>query len=372
MQQLVFWLGAALILYTFFGYALLIGLAARLFSRPNQQSDELPRLTLLIAAYDEEDVLADKIVNSLGLDYPPDCLHVVVVADGSTDATCSIGESFTSRGVVTYFRPERRGKVAAINRVMPFLTDPIVVFTDANTMLAPDSLRMLVRHFADPTVAAVAGEKQVRGGGEGLYWRYESFLKRSDSAISSVMGAAGELFAIRRERFAPPETDTIVDDFVISMRLVQAGWRVIYEPKAIAWEEPTPTLRGEWQRRTRIAAGGVQAIRRLGSLLAWPWGLITWQYLSHRVLRWAVTPILLPALLVLNLSLWSIPPYRLLALGQIVFYLISLVGFYQAHRGKRHGMMYTIFFFVFANLAALAGMVRGLSDRQPVTWARSR
>jgi len=370
--QTIFWLSLLVILYTFGGYPLLIGLAARLFPRPNRQGDDLPPVTLLIAAYNEADVLAEKLENSLGQDYPTDHLRVVVVADGSTDATRAISESYVSRRVVTYFQPERQGKVAAVNRVMPFLTDPIVVFTDANSMLAPDSLRMLVRHFADPAVAAVAGEKQVQGGGEGLYWRYESFLKRSDSAVSSVMGAAGELFALRRTLFSPPEADSIIEDFVLSMRLVQAGWRVVYEPAASAWEEPIQSLAGEWQRRTRIAAGGFQSIRRLSGLLAWPWSRITWQYISHRVLRWAVTPLLLPLLLLVNLALWPIPFYRILALGQIAFYLLALLGFWQARAGKRGGLAYTVFFFVFTNLAALVGMGRGLTNRQSVVWAKTR
>ena len=372
MLQFVFWFCVTLILYTFFGYPLLIGLAARFFPCPNRQGDGLPSVTLLIAAYNEADVLAEKLENSLGLDYPPERLRVMVVADGSTDETRSISQSYASRGVVTHFQPERQGKLAAINRVMPFLTDTIVIFTDANSTLTPTSIRMLVRHFADPAVAAVAGEKQVNGGGEGLYWRYESFLKRSGSAISSAMGAAGELFAVRRVRFVPLEADAILEDFLISMRLILAGWRVIYEPAAIAREEPVRTLWGEWERRVRIAAGGQQAIQRLSGLLAWPWSRITWQYVSHRVLRWAATPLLLPLVLVVNLALWHIPIYRLLALGQIAFYLLALLGFWQARAGKRGGIAYTVFFFVFTNLAALVGMGRGLANRQPVTWTKTR
>jgi biofilm PGA synthesis N-glycosyltransferase PgaC len=372
MLQFIFWFCVTLIFYTFLGYPLLIGLIARFFPCPNRMGDELPCVTLLIAAYNEADVLAEKLENSLGLDYPQERLHVVVVADGSTDETRSISESYFSRGVVTHFQPERQGKLAAINRVMPFLRDPVVIFTDANSMLTSTSIRMLVRHFADPTVAAVAGEKQVDGGGEGLYWRYESFLKRSGSAVSSAMGAAGELFAVRRDLLTPLEADAILEDFLISMRLVLAGWRVIYEPAAIAREAPVYALWGEWERRVRIAAGGMQAIRRLSGLLAWPWSRITWQYISHRVLRWAVTPLLLPLVLVVNLALWSIPFYRLLALGQIAFYLLALLGFWQARAGKRGGLAYTVFFFVFTNLAALVGMGRGLTNRQSVVWAKTR
>jgi cellulose synthase/poly-beta-1,6-N-acetylglucosamine synthase-like glycosyltransferase len=366
----LFWLAAGIILYTFLGYPLLINLLAKLRPQPNQTADIEPTVALIIPAYNEEAVIAAKIENSLALDYPADRLHVLVVADGSDDRTVAITGNYP--GVQIEHVPERRGKAAAVNRVMPGVPAEIVLFSDANTLFAPGALRAMVRHFADPTVAGVTGEKQVQGGGEGLYWRYESFLKARDSQVSSVMGAAGEIFALRTEAFEAPEEDAIIEDFILSMRLVAAGWRVIYEPAAVAYEPPSPSLAADWQRRTRIAAGGFQSIARLPEMLDPRNSLVTWMYLSHRVLRWAVTPFLLPVILILNLLLWPKRFYRVLLLAQAFFYILGIFGFLHARRGRSQGLPYTIFYFILANLAALAGFLRYIRGRQPVTWRKVR
>ena len=239
-------------------------------------------------------------------------------------------------------------------------------------MLGQQALRALTRNFADPAVGGVAGEKRVMGGGEGLYWRYESFLKRCDSTVSSVMGAAGELFAMRRSLFEPPSPDTLLDDFVISLQLVEKGWRVVYEPEAFVTEKPSPRLMGEWQRRARNAAGGFQAIMRLPGLLNPKKGWVTWQYFSHRVLRWAVTPFLLPTIYGLNLFLLAVPFYRLVLLAQTVFYVVALLGYTLARKGIQRGPFYTVFYFCFTNAAALAGFGRYITGTQSVTWVKAR
>ncbi|MDH7486891.1 MAG: glycosyltransferase family 2 protein [Anaerolineae bacterium] len=372
LLQVTFWLAVAVIAYTFLGYPLLIGLLARIRPHPVRQAEITPPLTLLIPAYNEAAVIARKLENSLGLDYPAHLLEVVVVADGSSDETVDIVSSYAPRGVCLYHQPERRGKAAAINRVMPLLSGEIVVFTDANTLIERQALRRLVRNFADPTVGGVNGEKRVLNGGEGLYWRYESFLKRCDSAVTSVMGAAGEFFAIRRELFQPPEEDSIIEDFVTSLRLVAAGWRVVYEAEAVAREEASPSLAGDWRRRTRIAAGGFQAIGRLRCLLSPAHGLVAWQYVSHRVLRWAVTPFLLAVVYALNPFLLGLPFYRLLFGAQTAFYASALLGYILTRLGRRGGPLQAAFYFCFANAAAWAGFWRYITGRQPVTWEKAR
>ncbi len=376
--QGLFWCAVALVVYTFGGYPVLIGLLARRVRslRPadgvRTVESDLPSVAVLIPAYNEEAVIAAKIENSLALTYPPDRLEVVVVSDGSDDGTPEIVARYADRGVRLYHQPERRGKMAAINRVMPLLTTDIVVMTDANAMVTPGALQAIVPHFADPTVAGVAGEKRVLGGGEGLYWRYESFLKRCDSVISSVMGAAGELFAIRRERFEPPPANTLLDDFVISLRLVEQGYRVVYEPAAVAIEPPSPSMLGDWRRRVRIAAGGIQSICWLPGLMSPRRGRIAWQYISHRVLRWLVTPFLLPIIYGTNLILCGQPFYRLLLWGQTGFYLAALVGYVWARQGTPPRLLQAIFYFCFTNLAAIVGFWRYVTNRQPVTWEKAR
>ncbi len=366
------WMAAIVIFYTFFGFPILIGFLARLFPKPIIQADITPSLTLLIPAYNEADIIETKIENSLALDYPAEKLTVVFVTDGSTDATPDIVRQYRNQGVRCYHQPARRGKIAAVNRVLPLLKSDILVFSDANTFHPPRTLRMLVRNFADENVGAVAGEKRVIGGGEGLYWRYESFLKRCDSAFASVMGAAGELFAIRRELFEPQRENAIIEDFVLSMQLVQKGWRVVYEPNAIAEEAAPSSLSAEWQRRTRIAAGGFQSIWWLKGLLHPKYGRIAWQYISHRVLRWAVTPFLFPLIFIVNLFLLDLPFYQWLFGAQSLFYGLALLGWWRAVSGNRKGLIYTIFFFCFTNLAAIVGFWRYITRSQPVTWVKTR
>lgn len=370
--QVLFWLAAGTIFYTFLGYPLLVGLAARCARRPVRKMTITPEVTLLIPAYNEATVIARKIENSLALNYVPEQFEIVVVTDGSDDGTVNIVEGYAEQSVRLYHQPQRQGKMAAINRVMPLVGGEIVVFSDANAMIERGALRAIVRNFADPTVGGVAGEKRVLGGGEGIYWRYESFLKRCDSAISSVMGAAGELFAIRRCLFEPPPSNTLLDDFVISLRLVERGWRVVYEPEAFVTEKPSPKLMGEWQRRARNAAGGFQAIRRLPGLLNPARGRVAWQYLSHRVLRWAATPFLLPLVYALNLCLLRLPFYRLVFLAQTAFYAAALLGYALTRCGVQRGPLYAVFYFCFTNLVTLAGFWRYVTGTQPVTWAKAR
>ncbi len=382
--QVLFWLIVAVILYTFLGYPLLVGLLARCAYHPVQKADVTPPVTLLVAAYNEAAVIACKIENSLSLDYPAERLEIIVVTDGSNDGTPDIVADYADRGVHLYHQPQRQGKMAAINRVMPLVRGEIVVFSDANAMMERGALRALVRSFADSTVGGVAGEKRVLAGGEGapsewrgltgegLYWRYESFLKRCDSALSSAMGAAGELFAIRRHLFEPPPPNALIDDFVISLGLVEKGWRVVYEPEAVVVEEASPTLSGEWRRRTRIAAGGFQSIVWLLGLLNPARGRVAWQYLSHRVLRWAVTPFLLPAVYGLNACLVQLPLYRLVFLGQSAFYAAALLGYALTQHGIACRPLHAVFYFCFANAAALAGFWRYVTGTQPVTWTKAR
>lgn len=372
----IFWLSLGTILYTYFGYPFLLTLLVRFLRRPHIKAPFFPSVTLVIAAHNEASIIDDKIKNSLALDYPRECLRLLVVEDGSDDNTVDIVYGY--KDIMVHHQPFRLGKAEAIRQVVPSIDSEIIVFSDANAMLNPDSIQALTRHFADPSVGGVAGEKQVLGGGEGLYWRYESYLKKRESQLSSVMGATGEIFAIRRSAFEPPPSDAIIEDFMMSMRLVARGWRVVYEPEAIAQEAPLDSMQGDWQRRTRIAAGGMQSIGRLREMLKLKQGLVAWQYLSHRLLRWAVIPWLLPVTLLTNVMLWPRSFYRLLLTAQLLFYGLGFVGFLQA-RGtlpevsRGVGKIFsTVFFFCLANLAAIVGFWRHLTGKQSSSWKKVR
>lgn len=378
--ETLFWTALAVAAYTYVGYGAIATLLAWICPRPHRHAPILPTVSLVVAAYNEEEVIEAKIRNCLALDYPRDRLEIVVVADGSSDRTADLVLGYAAEGIRLEFLPERRGKIHAMNRVFPTLSGDVIVFSDANAMLNPEALRLMVRHFSDPTVACVAGEKRVllRKGnvsaGEGLYWRYESYLKRLDSKLSSVMGAAGELFAIRARLFEPVPEDTLLDDFVLSMRLVNAGYRVVYEPAAYAVEEASATVREEFKRKVRIVAGGWQAVLRLWPLLLPTRPLVWFQYVSHRVLRWVLVPHLLVAAFVANvvLALQGEALYQSLLGVHAAFYLAALMGFLLQDRGQRASFYYVPFYFTFLNYAALVGCYRFWTRSQPVTWEKAR
>ena len=375
--QIVFWVFALAVVYTYIGYLIVITVLARFIRRPVYVAPIAPSVSLIIPAYNEERIIAQKLGNSLALDYPRDKLEIVVVSDGSTDGTNRIVAGYADRGIRLLFEPPRRGKIAALNRAVPLTQGEIIVFSDANAMLDPPTLRYLVRNFADERVACVGGEKRVRGDssmparGESAYWRYESHLKRCDNAVGAAIGAIGELFAVRRERYATLEEDCLIEDFVLSLRLIQAGWRVVFEPKAVAWEQASPSLSAEWQRRTRMAAGGFQAISRLKGMLNPFRGLPAFQYVSHKVMRW-LAPFFMIAAFLANVGLWPFTFYRWMLVLQVLFYLAAAASYLLMQVGLRWRPLQLVFYFCFANATALAGFYRYATRSQPVTWEKAR
>ena len=336
MLQLLFILCLLLVVYTYVGYGIVLRLLLVFRKRHEVLTDdpaEWPEVSLLICAYNEQDIVAEKMVNCRALDYPKEKLHIVWATDGTTDQTNELLAAYPDAEV--YFRPERLGKTAALNRVIPLLKTPFLVLTDANTILNKDAIKVLVRQFQDPTVACVAGEKRimVRTGdglaasGEGAYWRYESTLKRWDSQLYSAMGAAGELYAIRREQFQPMDLNMLIDDFIMSMRMVQRGYRIAYTPDAYAMETGSASLEDEQKRKVRIAAGGLQSIWALRSMMnPLRYGIVSFQLISHRFLRWSITPLALFALVPLNVAIvltgghWI---YWVILAMQAIFYLLA-------------------------------------------------
>jgi len=373
---IAFWVALVGIAYPYVGYAAAIWLIARFRQDPYLMSDRLPTVTVLVAAYNEEDVIARKILNSLALDYPKDKLEILVVTDGCTDETDAVIRRYEDQGVRLLSRSQRQGKVNALNAAIPLAKGEIVVCSDANAFFDPQNLKLLVRHFGDPRVALVAGEKRIRddgkavSAGEGLYWRYESFLKQLDSSVSTALGATGEIFAIRRERFESLPADAVIEDFVLSMRYVMQGLRVVYEPEAVSWEDASPSFREEFKRKVRIVAGGWQSVIWLRSLLSPRYGLVAFQYLSHRVLRWMVVPFLLPLAFLANVMLAQEAFYAVMLAAQVTLYGAAAIGYHLQQRGIRWKPFYIPFYFVFLNVAALVGAYRYLTGRQPVTWEK--
>jgi biofilm PGA synthesis N-glycosyltransferase PgaC len=382
MLVLLFWVSLGVVFYTYVGYALVVGAWAQVSGRTRSNAPKgafEPNVTLIVPAYNEADILAAKVDNCLALDYPLSKLKLLFITDGSTDASAEVLAAYPQ--VQHLHVPERGGKSMAENRSMQYVDTPFVVFTDCNTMLNPEALKVMLAHYQDPQVGAVSGEKHVlsdgsaSGSGEGLYWKYESFLKRCDSKICSLMGAAGELVSFRTELFAPLENDVILDDFVQSMRIVGAGYRVVYEPRAYAMEPPSASLNEEMQRKVRICAGGWQAMARLKFLLnPFRQPIVTFLYISHRVLRWSITPALLALLVPMNayLSYTQHGIYTLLLLLQVLFYVSSLVGWWLASRNRKAGAALVPLYFTMMNVAAFRGFGRFLQNSQPAAWDKAQ
>lgn len=391
-MRLAFWLSFLLIFYAYLGYGLLLYALVwwkRRLARPAPAPavEDWPEVAVVICAYNEADWIVRKLENTLALDYPRERMQLWLVTDGSTDATPELVRTYPfppSQRWTLLHEPARRGKIAAFDRAMQRIDAPIVVSTDANTFVNTGALKNLVRPFADPRVGAVAGEKRIELGerddassaGEGIYWKYESALKRWDAELWTVVGAAGELFAFRRALYEPVPPDTIVEDFYMTMRIAQRGHRVQYAPDAYASERSSASVQEELKRKVRIAAGGWQAFVRLAPLLnVFRYGLLSFQYISHRVLRWVAAPVLLPVLLVLNIGIaaqegaWA---YRLILAGQIAFYAAALAGWALERRKMKIKVFFVPYYFCVMNYAQYAGFFRYLRGGQSVLWERAR
>lgn len=387
---LFFWISVVGILYTYFGYPLLVFLLAKLIYKSEIFQASQPPVTLLIAAYNEESVIEDKIRNSLAIDYPKDRLQVVIVADGSTDKTLEITKRYTNRGVELLYQPERRGKMAAINRALTHARGEIIIFSDANNYYAADTIQNLIRPFGDPGVGAATGAKVIdKGDGslgtsEGLYWKYESFIKKQESRLGSCTSAAGEVLAIRKHLYSPPPNNVINDDFYIAMQIVRSGYRLVYVPEAKSIERVSPSAEDEVTRRTRINAGRFQAIAMAKQILPFGRPLLVWQVLSHKFLR-PVVPFAMIGAAVFNIMAVLFPPqgkgllilskpYSIIFLGfQVLFYALAWIGRNAGNRGQQNKLLrlfYLPTFLTNSNLAALKGFFRFLRGGQSHLWER--
>jgi biofilm PGA synthesis N-glycosyltransferase PgaC len=300
-MEIIFFTSIAILIYTYIGYGVLTKLITLFLPKqklPELQDEDYPQLTHIIAAFNEESIIADKISNCAFLDYPKDKVRTIIVTDGSNDNTASIVRN--DPRVEHFHQSQRNGKLAAVNRVIEAIQTDIIVFSDANTELNESALKNLTKHFQNNRVGAVAGEKKVissqnddaSASGEGIYWKYESWLKKIDYKLHSVVGAAGELFAVRYHLYEAPDSNLLIEDFITSMRIAQEGYRIAYAPDAVASEHSSASIAEESKRKIRISAGGLQAVYHLREMLnPFKYGVLTFQYFSHRVLRWTAAPL---------------------------------------------------------------------------------
>ena len=388
MLYILFWIFLCIVVYTYLGYTLVLFLLAgihRMFSiKPSgKEMNFEPEVTLFIPAYNEDEFIDRKMQNIRSLDYPPDKLKVIWITDGSTDAS----REYLARydGISVFHEAERRGKIHAMNRGILHTTTPYVIFTDANTMMNSRALREMVQFFSDSRVGCVAGEKRISeahmdkavGAGEGLYWKYESLIKMLESETGSAVGAVGELFAIRRYLFEPVSEDTLLDDFTISLQIACKGYQVKYSPEAWGVETASISVTEEMKRKVRIATGGMQTLFRMTSLLnPFRHGLLSFKYISHKVLRWTLVPFCFPLVFILNAAILFqtgrpgfYPAFFVL---QSIYYLLVIAGAVLHNVRLRLKTIFAPYYLLVMNYAVVVGIWHYITGKYSVNWQKAR
>ena len=393
MLELLFWILFAIVGYTYFGYAVLLFLMVqikRIFSKKKVtvelHYEQLPDVCLFVTAYNEMDCIEQKVKNSFALNYPKEKLQYIWVTDGSNDGSTEKLRQYPELEV--YHLDERKGKMHAMNRGMQYVRTPITIFSDSNTLLGKDSIMEIVHEFSNSKIGCIAGEKRIfekasdeaAGAGESIYWKFESWVKKLDSDLNSAVGAVGELFAIQSKLFENVEEDTLLDDFIISLRIAMKGYKIAYVPGAYAMETASVSVSEEMKRKIRIAAGGIQTFLRLKPLLnPFRFGLLSFQYISHKVLRWTIAPLALFALLIVNFlilqtnnNFQDVGFFSLFFYLQLFMYLMAVLGRLFEHRKTKLKIAFVPYYFASMNYAAVAGWLRFLKGKQSVKWEKVR
>ncbi len=386
-MNVVFWISLLLISYTYIGYPILLFCFVTIKKKFSEKktsyfdNNEMPEVSLIVACFNEADILKEKIENTLQLDYPINKLTLYFVTDGSTDNSPEIIRQYPQ--INLFHEKERKGKNAAVNRVMMKVNTPFTIFSDANTFLNPLAIRLLIRHYKNENVGAVAGEKRVfqskeenaAASGEGAYWKYESKLKTWDSELKTVVGAAGELFSLRTSLYEKVPEGVLIEDFRVSMNIAKKGYQVVYEPEAYAMESSSLSMEEENKRKIRISAGGLIEVWHFLDLLNFfKHGILSFQYTSHRVMRWTVAPLVLLLVLISNifLALEGSGFYTVTLVAQLIFYLISLLGYLMRNRKIRFGLIFVPYYFVFMNLSVYQGLLLLIRKKQSAVWEKAK
>lgn len=383
--EIIFWIGISIVVYSYIGYGLLLYFLVKIkklfIAKQTFEPNFEPEVTLVVPCFNEADYIEEKIKNSLALDYPKSKLKFIFISDGSNDDTYERVKKHPE--VLALHEDARNGKAAAMNRAMQFVKTPVVFFCDANTALNPEAIKEMVKHYADPKVGAVTGEKRIinsvkenaSGAGEGIYWKYESFLKQLDSDFFTIVGAAGELMSYRTELYKDLPKDSLLDDLMQSMQIANDGYRVIYEKNAFADETASANVGEEFKRKVRIAAGAFQSMSRLPN----SFNLLTnfrvaFLFISHRVLRWTLAPLSLLVLLIVNIVLIFTHGgiYDFLLIAQLIFYSMALLGWYLANKQVKVKALFVPYYFFIMNLCMYLGLIRFLRGKQSANWERAK
>ena len=377
---IIAWVAFGVVLYVYVGYPILLWIVSRIYQREVQHAETTPSVTLVISAFNEADVIKGKLENSLGLDYPRERLEVLVISDASTDDTDRIVQSFEGQGVRLLRMPGRGGKTVGLNAALQHASGDVVLFSDANILYKPDTIRCLVKNFADPAVGCVTGDSRyleemdsAAHVQENAYWGYERMIRTMESQIGSTVGGDGAIFAIRRHLYRPLAPEAI-NDLVIPLQIVEAGYRAIFEPSAIGFEPSAGDFRKEFRRKRRIVNRSWRGVMSVTSVLN-PFcvGVFSWQVWSHKVLRWLILPLVILSAVGCFMASESGWIYQLGVWGFVGSLVLAAIGAMLPERGGglvriAHGM----FYFYLVNLAAILGVLKALTGQVEMVWAPER
>jgi cellulose synthase/poly-beta-1,6-N-acetylglucosamine synthase-like glycosyltransferase len=380
-MEVIFWLSVLLIGFSYVVYPILLAFAAKLFGKSNNFSDiseieDWPEVAVVIAAFNEEQDIKQRVENLLAQDYPANKITYFIGSDGSTDDTNEILNKFNDPRLKAQLFKVNRGKASVLNNLIELVDQPIVIFSDANTHFESDAIKRLVTHFENSKVGAVCGELNLFNPGkndnkDSTYWRYEQFLKDKEGQLDALLGANGAIYAIRTRLYTPIPENTVVDDFLIVMNVAKEKYKIIYDKEALAHEEIAPSIAEESKRRIRIGTGNYQAFTRLYWALNPFIGWRFFSYFSHKVLRW-FTPHLMIAALLSNFILIGDTFYNTTFFIQTIAYLIATWGHKLSEQGKPiHASVALLTFFVSMNLALLQGFYRFAFKNVNGTWQRT-
>ncbi len=385
MIEIIFWILLVALLYTYFGYSLLMWIISKVLKKKKKstQIHVFPDVTLVIAAYNEKELIKEKVRNGFEQTYPAGKIRQLWITDGSNDHSHELLKNIPNVNVL--HNNERRGKTAAVNRAMQFVETPITIFTDANTMLNREAIELIVNEFDHPATGCVAGEKRVKvrendnavGMGEGSYWKYESWIKKLESETGSTLAAAGELYAIRTSLFEALPENVILDDYVLSSRIATRGYNVKYCPDAYAIENPSANIEEEQKRKIRIAAGAFQTVFQFPEFFNFIKNpFYVFKYLSHKVLRWVVVPpvmILIP--LLCGIIYFQNPTslfYQMFSVILIIFFSLVILGKFLQKRKIRYKFIFIPYYIFTMNMAIIKGFLRYIKGQQDVRWDKAQ
>jgi cellulose synthase/poly-beta-1,6-N-acetylglucosamine synthase-like glycosyltransferase len=380
-MKIVFWTSLILLLYVYAGFPALVVIVGLLKKRDVRKQPITPKMSLIVAAYNEQDSIAEKLENFLTLDYPPEALEIIIASDGCDDASESIISGYNDKRIRLLCLP-RRGKIYAINDAVAVATGEILVFSDATSIFEEQALRELACNFADSEVGGVSGcmvyRKLVDGDassqGENLYWSYEKWLKKMESRTGSIISATGALYAIRRELYRPPQDKAVTDDFAISTAVIEQGRRLVFDSEALSYEEPASQASGEFARKVRMMTRGLRAVLLHKKLLnPFKYGFYSLALFSHKIAR-RLMPLCLLILLISSFFLKANANFYFIAfIGQIFFYTFAVIGYVSRKSDLgQFKLFYIPFFYCLANAAAFIAVIKVLSGKRIELWQPQR